>query len=84
MVAVLGLVVYLIRVRKSADVPFGEVNVQSKPEVQLIFKTESVHKQYHTQNVEERRGKRGLLNQTSNGDEKIEWSGGGKRGGANN
>ena len=58
MVAVLRLVVCLIRVRKSADVPFGEVNVQSKTEVQLIFKTESVHKQYYTQNVEERsRGK---------------------------
>jgi hypothetical protein len=35
-------------VRKSADVTFGEVNVQSKNEVQLIFKTKSVHKQYHT------------------------------------
>ena len=58
MVAILGLV-YLIRVTKSADVPFGEVNVQSKTEVQLIFKTESVHKQYHTQNVEERIGGKG-------------------------
>ena len=48
--------------RKSADVPFGEVNVQSKTEVQLIFKTESVHKQYHTQNVEERRGEMGANN----------------------
>jgi len=58
MVAILGLV-YLIRVTKSADVPFGEVNVQSKTEVQLIFNTESVHKQYHTQNVEERIGGKG-------------------------
>ena len=53
MVTVLGLVVYLLQVTKSltAGILFREVNVQSKNDVQLIFKSESVHKQYHTQYV---------------------------------
>lgn len=43
---------------KSANVPSGVVNVQNINEVQMIFKTESVHKQYHTQNMKERSGEK--------------------------
>jgi hypothetical protein len=44
MVTVLGLVVYLLQVTKSltAGILFREVNAQSKNDVQLIFKSESV------------------------------------------
>jgi hypothetical protein len=46
MVTVLGLVVYLLQVTKSltTGILFREVNAQSKNDVQLIFKSESVHK----------------------------------------
>jgi hypothetical protein len=39
----------------------SEVNVQSKNDVQLIFKSESVHKQYHTQYVYQGSGGGGTL-----------------------